>query len=181
MIHHASWMGRLRWWIGVSGRSALMWVSCEYIFEPSTLMNRFQGWIDINLTITPTTVPLLFNLLADPSLPIRLATSVALLRIVAKGLKEPGDKLSLLKVLSLGDVLDALEAKTRTQQIERGSDTDEGEESYREALGKLFNVLGLEMAKLSDVRVCDFIRSWSPNEVCRIVQTRTSVQKHLHI
>lgn len=101
-------------------------------------------------------MPLLFNLLADPSLPIRLATSVALLRIVSKGLKEPGDKLSLLKVLSLGDVLDALETKTRSQQIERGTDTDEAEESYREALGKLLNVLGLEMAKLSDVRTYHF-------------------------
>lgn len=114
--------------------------------------NFVKGWIDINLTVTPITVPLLFNLLADPSLPIRLATSVALLRIVAKGLKEPADKLSLLKVLSLGEVLDALESKTRTQQLDRGSDnTDEGEESYREALGKLLNVLGLEISKLSDV------------------------------
>ncbi|KAF5382216.1 hypothetical protein D9615_004331 [Tricholomella constricta] len=110
----------------------------------------YVGWIDINLTVTPTTVPLLFSLLADPSLPIRLATSVALLRIVAKGLKEPGDKLSLFKVLSLGEVLDALESKTRAQQLERGSDTDEGEESYREALGKLLNVFGLEVAKLTD-------------------------------
>lgn len=101
--------------------------------------------------MTPTTVPLLFTLLADSSLPIRLATSVALLRIVSKGLKEPGDKLQLLKVLSLGQVIDALETKTREQQIERGSDTDEGEESYREALGKLLNVLGLEYTKL-DVR-----------------------------
>ncbi|KAG6813913.1 hypothetical protein H0H92_005762 [Tricholoma furcatifolium] len=110
----------------------------------------YVSWIDINLTVTPTTVPLLFNLLADPSLPIRLATSVALLRITAKGLKEPGDKLSLFKVLSLGEVLDALEAKTRAQQVERGSETDEGEESYREALGKLLNVYGLELAKLTD-------------------------------
>ncbi|KAF8896374.1 armadillo-type protein [Infundibulicybe gibba] len=110
----------------------------------------YVGWIDINLTVTPTTVPLLFNLLSDSSLPIRLATSVALLRIVAKGLKEPSDKLQLLKVLSLGQVLDALEAKTRVQQIERGSDIDEGEESYREALGKLLNILGLELAKLAD-------------------------------
>lgn len=110
----------------------------------------YVGWIDINLTVTPTTVPLLFNLLADSSLPIRLATSVSLLRIVSKGLKEPGDKLQLLKVLSLGQVLDALEAKTRAQQIERGDDRDEGEESYREALGKLLNVLGLELAKLVD-------------------------------
>ncbi|KNZ81909.1 Exportin-T [Termitomyces sp. J132] len=110
----------------------------------------YVGWIDINLTVTPTTVPLLFNLLADPSLPIRLATSVALLRIVAKGLKEPGDKLSLFEVLSLGEVLDALETKTRAQQVERGSETDEGEESYREALGKLLNVYGSEVAKLTD-------------------------------
>ncbi len=114
-------------------------------------LNVDTGWIDINLTVTPTTVPLLFTLLADSSLPIRLATSVALLRIVSKGLKEPSDKLQLLKVLSLGQVLDALETKTRAQQIERGDDTDEGEESYREALGKLLNVLGQELAKLIDV------------------------------
>lgn len=108
----------------------------------------YVGWIDINLTVTPTTVPLLFSLLADPSLAIRLATSAALLRIVSKGLKEPEDKLQLIKVLSLGQVIDALEAKTRAQQIERGPDEDEGEESYREALGKLLNTLGLEVSKL---------------------------------
>jgi exportin-T len=109
-----------------------------------------SGWIDINLTVTPTTVPLLFSLLAVPSLPVRLATSLALTRIVAKGLKEPGDKLQLLKVLSLGQVIDALESKTRAEQIER-SETDEGEESYREALGKLLNTLGLELVKLVEV------------------------------
>lgn len=107
------------------------------------------------MTVTPTTVPLLFKLLADGSLPIRLATSVALLRIVAKGLKEPSDKLQLLKVLSLSEVLDTLEAKTRKQQLDRGDDTDEGEESYREALGKLLNVFGLELTKLTEVRKSD--------------------------
>ncbi|KAG6331220.1 hypothetical protein ID866_7869 [Astraeus odoratus] len=108
----------------------------------------YVGWIDINLTVTPTTVPLLFSLLADPSLAIRLATSAALLKIVSKGLKEPEDKLQLIKVLSLDQVIDALETKTRAQQIERGSNEDEGEESYREALGKLLNVLGIEISKL---------------------------------
>ncbi|KAF8910650.1 ARM repeat-containing protein [Gymnopilus junonius] len=119
----------------------------------------YVGWIDINLTVTPTTVPLLFNLLADPSLPIRLATSVALLRIVSKGLKDPSDKLQLLKVLSLGQVLEALEAKTRAQQVERGDDTDEGEESYREALGKLLCVLGQELNKLVEDCSNEEIRS----------------------
>jgi len=96
-------------------------------------------------------VPLLFTLLSDTSLPIRLATSLALLRIVSKGLKEPEDKLQLIKVLSLGQVIDALETKTRSQRSDSGSETDEGEESYRETLGKLLNVLGLELAKLADV------------------------------
>ncbi|KAG6879880.1 pre-tRNA nuclear export protein [Termitomyces sp. T32_za158] len=125
-------------------------VAIEVVDWGIRTFGSYVGWIDINLTVTPTTVPLLFNLLGDPSLPIRLATSVALLRIVAKGLKEAGDKLSLFKVLSLGEVLDALETKTRAQQVERGSETDEGEESYREALGKLLNVYGLEVAKLTD-------------------------------
>ena len=120
--------------------------------RPFHAKKKTTGWIDINLTVTPTTVPLLFTLLADPSLPIRLATSVALLRIVSKGLKEPGDKLQLLKVLSLGQVLESLELKTRAQQLERGQDTDEGEETYREALGNLLNVLGQELTKLADVR-----------------------------
>jgi exportin-T len=105
-------------------------------------------------------VPLLFSLLGDGSLPIRLATSVALLRIVAKGLQEPADKLQLFQVLSLGEVLDSLESKTRQQQIERGEDTDEGEESYREALGKLLNTYGLEVIKLdvSTHRFTSFMR-----------------------
>jgi exportin-T len=118
----------------------------------------YVGWIDINLTVTPTTVPLLFTLLSDSSLPIRLATSVALLRIISKGLKESGDKLQLIKVLSLGQVIDALEAKTRAQQAERGGDIDEGEESYREALGKVLNVLGLELTKLIDDSTDETVR-----------------------
>ena len=63
------------------------------------------------------------------------------------------DKLQLIKVLSLADVLATLEERTRKEQIARGEDTDEGEESYREALGKLLNVLGLELCKLSEVCV----------------------------
>jgi len=113
----------------------------------------YVGWVDINLTVTPTTVPLLFTLISDAALPIRLATCVSLSRIVSKGLKESGDKLQLIKVLSLAEVLATLEERTRKEQVSRGDDTDEGEESYREALGKLLNVLGLELCKLSEVRV----------------------------
>ncbi|KAJ7035025.1 armadillo-type protein [Mycena alexandri] len=128
----------------------------------------YAGWIDINLTVTPTTVPLLFNLLADPSLPIRLATCVALTRIVSKGLKEPSDKLQLLKVLSLGQVIDALESKTRTEQLER-KEADEGEESYREALGRLLNILGLELTKLVEEPTTDDITAEATVLVAQIL------------
>jgi exportin-T len=80
-----------------------------------------------------------------------MAAAGALRRIVSKGLKESADKLQLIKVLSLGQVIDSLEERTHTEQIARGNDTDEGEESYREALGRLLNVLGLELVKLADV------------------------------
>ncbi|KAH9002895.1 ARM repeat-containing protein [Lactarius hatsudake] len=120
----------------------------------------YAGWVDINLTVTPTTIPLLFNLLSDPSLSIRMASAGALRRIVSKGLKEPADKLQLIKVLSLGQVIDSLEKRTRAEQISR-DETDEGEESYREALGRLLNVLGLELIKLADDAPVDEVRAES--------------------
>lgn len=120
------------------------------------------------------TVQLLFSLLSDRPLAIRLATSTALLRIVSKGLKEPNDKLQLIKVLSLTQVLDTLEARTREEQRSRkGDEADEGEESYREALGRLLNALGLELIKLIDV--CFDLSGGSTvltfNLMCRSVRT----------
>jgi exportin-T len=123
----------------------------RYLAMRCFLTRQGIGWVDINLTVTPTTIPLLFTLLSDPSLSVRMAAAGALRRIVSKGLKEPADKLQLVKVLSLGQVIDSLEERTRAEQIARGNDTDEGEESYREALGRLLNVLGLELVKLADV------------------------------
>ncbi|KAF8604237.1 KapM protein [Ceratobasidium sp. AG-I] len=109
----------------------------------------YVPWIDINLTVTPTTINLLFKLLSDPALPIRVATSAALLRIVHKGLKEPSDKLQLLRVLSLGQVLEMLEEKTRISGDKDDLDKDD-EISYRESLGKLASGLGLELVKFSE-------------------------------
>ncbi|KAG8868598.1 pre-tRNA nuclear export protein, partial [Tulasnella sp. 331] len=91
------------------------------------------------------TVPLIFKLLADPSSRIRQATAYALLRLVSKGLKAPSDKLQLIRVLSLGEVLESLETKSRRPP---GSDENEEEELYREGLGKLANGLGLELVDL---------------------------------
>ncbi|KAJ1307606.1 hypothetical protein OPQ81_001701 [Rhizoctonia solani] len=108
----------------------------------------YVPWIDINLTVTPATINMLFKLLSDPAAPIRMATSGALLRIIQKGLKEPSDKLQLFRVLSLGQVLEVLEQKTRVTGSK--DETDDEEVSYRESLGKLTSGLGLELIKLCD-------------------------------
>lgn len=92
--------------------------------------------------MTPDTVPLLFRLLSDPSQLVRVETSNAFLRMILKGLKEPQDKIQLLRVLSLREVLESLESSTRDQQ--------EANVQFRESLGKLANGLGLELCKLID-------------------------------
>lgn len=109
----------------------------------------------MNLTVTPTTLPLLFRLLSSPALQIRLATSTAFLKMITKGLKEPTDKLQLIRVLALGEVLTTLEANTRGYA---GNDDESGNEekaAFREGLGKLANGLGGELVKLlEDVDCC---------------------------
>ncbi|KDQ14828.1 hypothetical protein BOTBODRAFT_32183 [Botryobasidium botryosum FD-172 SS1] len=105
-------------------------------------------WVDINLTVTPHTLPLLFRLLSDPDIQIRLSATHVILRIVQKGLKEPSDKLNLIRVLSLGEVLESLEEKTRSKTA--GEEMSDDEVSYREGLGKLTSGLGQELAKLSE-------------------------------
>ncbi|KZT36068.1 ARM repeat-containing protein [Sistotremastrum suecicum HHB10207 ss-3] len=121
-------------------------------------------WIDISLTVTPNSIPLVFSLLHNRSLPIRLATLQALTRMLQKGLKEPSDKVSLLQVLSLGTVLTALEERTRRDQLARkeSGEEDEGEESFREGLGRCACALGQEIMEL--------LRENNPAEVRAAVQ-----------
>lgn len=103
------------------------------------------AWVDINLTVTPDTISLIFSLLSDPSLNIRLATCTVINRIVNKGLKVSSDKVKLLQVLSLGPVLDQLEQKTSLT-------TDDPIQSFRDALARVTNSLGEQLVVLcSDV------------------------------
>jgi hypothetical protein len=67
------------------------------------------------------------------------------------------------------------------QVVERGQETDEGEESYREALlvGNLLNFLGQELTKLVDIhahmtRNCCRVPLNVMLSFCRIVQTKKS-------
>jgi len=59
--------------------------------------------------------------------------------MVLKGLKEPQDKIQLIRVLSLREVLASIEEQTRGH---------EDNTLFREGLGKVANGLGLELCKL---------------------------------
>lgn len=121
-------------------------------------------WIDISLTCTPETIQLLFSVLSSAgtprsySLTIGLATVTALQRMIAKGLKEPSDKIELLRVLDMGKVLGALEERTRESRKERSEDDDD-DEQFRESLGKLLSTLGLELLDLTKEELASEIRS----------------------
>ncbi|KAG1844990.1 hypothetical protein F4604DRAFT_1688917 [Suillus subluteus] len=85
------------------------------------------------------------------------------LEIVEWGIRTFGsheDKLQLVKVLVLSQVIDVFESKTRAEQVARGSEEDEGEGSYRDALGRLLSVLGLGLSNRPrwNAEVADFIR-----------------------
>jgi exportin-T len=91
-------------------------------------------------------------------LTIGLATVTALQRMIAKGLKEPSDKIDLLRVLDLGKVLAALEERTRKAREERGLE-DSDDEQFRESLGKLLSTLGLELLDLTKEDLVSEIRT----------------------
>jgi exportin-T len=133
------------------------------LIVPIVLMLYLTDWIDISLTCNPITIQLLFSLLSSANAPqsqslfpasvsVRSTTVLALQRMVSKGLKEPRDKLELLRVLDLGKVLTVLEERTREQRVkglQAGNEPDEDEEKYRENLGKLLSALGLELLDLT--------------------------------
>lgn len=117
--------------------------------EELTPPPRFSAWVDINLIITPTTIPFLLRALSLPSpidLPLRTATADALIETVTKGMPAT-DKLALLSVLDLGSVLGSLLGVGR----ENGrTEADENTELFREKLGKLLNGTGTELCKICE-------------------------------
>ncbi|EJU04760.1 Xpo1-domain-containing protein [Dacryopinax primogenitus] len=107
----------------------------------------YVHWLDINLTVTPVTIPMLYRLINHPFLPFRVAASDALYRLISKGLQDPRDKLQLIKVLSLHQSLNNLEQQTR-----RPDRTDEQDDElhFRESLGKLLGIVGMELLRIPE-------------------------------
>lgn len=104
-------------------------------------MMRSTAWIDINLVITPHTIPLLFQCLQAPQLNICTAAVEACHETVAKGMPS-ADKLELIKVLNIKEVCRSLLDAAVTRDLE-----DPDEIAFRLRLGRLLNTTGMELSK----------------------------------
>ena len=70
----------------------------------------------MSVSLTPRTLAFYHRLIQNPSLQLRTSTAVIFRSFVAKGIKEPQEKLEELKVLDIVSLLEPLEAQTRDVQ-----------------------------------------------------------------
>ncbi|KAG9322841.1 hypothetical protein KVV02_008784 [Mortierella alpina] len=95
------------------------------------IVGVYVVWIDISLIVNERFVSLIYSFLMSSS--IRNAAADCLTDIIKKGMK-PLDKLQLISILGIVDVL---------QQIDLSSDSD-----FRERIARLVNNLGLQLCQI---------------------------------
>ncbi|ORY05766.1 Xpo1-domain-containing protein [Basidiobolus meristosporus CBS 931.73] len=91
------------------------------------MMGAYVSWVDINLIVTEPLINLIYQFLSQGNL--RTPAVECLIEIIGKGMR-PLEKLSMLQVLNVGDVLGRLDV----------SDSD-----FAEHVAKLTNALGVEL------------------------------------
>ncbi|KAK4048624.1 pre-tRNA nuclear export protein [Microbotryomycetes sp. JL201] len=130
--------------VGLKGKSARE--ICEMAVR---VAGDYVSWIDINLMVTPTSIPILLRALhlsSPADIGVRTASVDTLLETLSKGMPAP-DKLSLLSVLDVATVLTQLSSVGR----ENGAASGSGDvEAFREKLGKLLNGAGLELCRIAE-------------------------------
>lgn len=75
-------------------------------------LGAYSSWLDISLTLTPTTLPLMQHFLHHPTqLSLRYAALEPFTELISKGMK-PHDKLEVLRILEVIPTIDSLESAT---------------------------------------------------------------------
>lgn len=138
-----------KWLSGYRATSFVRVAAARSSLRPTDACRYCAAWIDINLMVTPTSIPLLLRALHLPSpadSAIRSATADALVETITKGMP-PADKLSLLTVLDIGAVLARLIDVGRTNGA---GEVNSVVEVFREKLAKILNGVGTELCKICD-------------------------------
>ncbi|KAM0787298.1 hypothetical protein ACM66B_007074 [Microbotryomycetes sp. NB124-2] len=131
-----------------NGKVGLIGKTAREICEMAVrVAGDYVSWIDINLMVTPSSIPILLrglHLSSTADIGVRTASVDTLLETLSKGMPAP-DKLSLLTVLDVATVLAQLSSVGREAGVASGSGDVE---AFREKLGKLLNGAGNELYRI---------------------------------
>lgn len=96
------------------------------------------------MTLTPDTLSFYQRLLRQPLLSLQAAGAVQLRTLVAKGVKEPAERLNVLRILDVVSIIDPLEVSTR--------DTKDNDEAlaFRVAVAGVINIYGVQLIEFID-------------------------------
>jgi exportin-T len=103
----------------------------------------FVAWVDLTVALTPESLSFFHRLLRGSVPSLRILSASILRTFIAKGVKEPADRLQVLRVLDILPMLDPLEAQTR--------DTSDDEvNTFRVALAGTLALYGAELIAFSE-------------------------------
>lgn len=102
------------------------------------------AWVDLSVALTPKSLSLYHRFLQSSYTPLRTSTTAIMRIFVAKGIKEPSEKLEVMKVLNVLSLLDPLESQTRGAP-------DDAMVTFRAGLGGILAAYGTELIALTEV------------------------------
>lgn len=112
------------------------------------------------MTLTPETLPFYHRVLKQPVPSLRIAGASILKTLVGKGLKDQSERLQVLKILDVVNILDPLEASTRDIK------DDDDNIAFRASLGGILQVYGSDL-----IAFIEEVNSWSLHCVFRSQKT----------
>ncbi|WVO13893.1 exportin-T [Cryptococcus depauperatus] len=100
-------------------------------------------WIDLDVALNPSTLPLYHRLLQQPIFSFRTYTTAIYRILVSKGIQDASSKLQVLRVLDPLGMIEPLESETR-------GNTNEEAATFRAGLGGVLSAYGVALISISD-------------------------------
>ncbi|WWC92796.1 uncharacterized protein L201_007755 [Kwoniella dendrophila CBS 6074] len=107
-------------------------------------MVTWTPWVDLGVSLSPTSLALYHRILRSRHISLRTATANIIRSFAAKGVQDPQARLEVLKVLDIVSLVDPLEVETR------GVKDNEEVVAFRAAVGGVLATFGTELVALSE-------------------------------
>ncbi|TXT13691.1 hypothetical protein VHUM_01058 [Vanrija humicola] len=106
---------------------------------------HWTPWVDLAVSLTPDTLSFYQQLLQQDVTSLRIPAAGIIRTFAAKGMKDPAEKLQVLKVLDIISLVDPLEQQTR------GVKEDHELVTFRAALAGVVQAYGTELIKITEL------------------------------